>query len=1129
MPSLPPPVWAELFYDGQMNDITDDLLTQDAVTATRGRSSERDSAGPSQGSLSLLNTNAKYSRRNPNSDLFGKVGLNTPIRYGYDTVGSVWAVATGAQTSYLSTPSSASYNITGDLDVRAEIAAESWTTGVVAIANRYDTTTNNRGWTLQTTASGAPELYWSTDGTTPTIATATAFLPAHAGQRIALRATLDVANDDGVYEVRFYTGLDAGSDDGDDWKLLGDPVIGSTSTSVNDPARQIEFGARSTAAIPGVNGRLFRFQLRGGIGGTVLLDVDTSLAEEGDTTFQDANGVTWTANSVTFTRQHVRFHGEVPDWTPLRDKSGNFKTVSIAPAGISRRLSAGTKVLRSPMFREMSNPARQNVIAYWPMEDGSDALSVASGLVSGRPGTFSGDVSLAADSTSWLSSDPLPTFRTGKMTLPVGSYTDTGEMSLRFLLAVPSGGVTANGVMARLTTTGTVRTWELGIRTDGSLRVIAYDSDGASLADNIIGFTVNGTTSAITFEVSVSGSTVTRRLLVTPFTPGLTVQDVIQPVASVGTVTGTSVGRVTTLQLGDGSADLGGIVMGHPAIVDDLDGYANTSAATLGWNGEPARHRLLRLADEENVPLSVAMADATLPRMGVQQSSTFIDLIRQAETVDQGILFERRDGTELAYRAAGTLINQQPVLTLDFEDGIFDDIRPKDDDRAAFNAMTAKRITGSEFTYELTEGANSTQDPPDGIGYYGTSVDLSLADDDDLPDQAAWRVHVATVDQMRYPVITLNLANERTFALLDDILRADIGDKIRLTNLPPDYSVDDVDLLVWGTSDAPSPDGWPVSFVCVPAEPWTVGIIDSLLYGRADTDGSELTAAADTTQTGVGVLTTGENRWVWSAAFPSEFPFDVQAGGETMTVTAIASAFSDAFGRTASNGWGTSDSGAPYGTGGGTAADFSVSSGRGVHVLSATNSSRRTYIDDSIADFDFYGSITVSATATGGSLYGALAGRYTDVSNVYLARLEFTTGGTLVLSIRKRVGGTETQLGTFTPGISYSAGTFYRVRFRGDGNRLRAKVWTASTDEPGAWQIIAFDSDLTTSVFLGVYSISASGNTNGTSVQIRYDDLELVNPQLFTVTRSVNGVVASHDAATDVRLARPVYLAMKES
>ncbi|CAM5534858.1 hypothetical protein AQI96_12875 [Streptomyces canus] len=1282
MPSLPPPVWAELFYDGAFNSITGDLHVRAPVSVTRGRSGERDSAGPSQGAMTLLNTGAKFSRRNPNSELYGQIGLNTPIRYGYDGVGSVWAVATGAATSYLSTPSSASYNITGDLDVRVEVASESWTSENSNIANRYDATTNERGWSLRVSASGVPQLFWSTDGTTSPSVSATAYLPAHAGQRIALRATLDVANAAGVYEVRFYTGLDAGSGDEDTWHLLGDPVIGSTSTSVNNPSLPVRFGALPTSANPGLEGRLYRLQLRDGIGGTVLLDVDTSLAAVGAGSFQDAGGHTWTANQVTFTRRHVRFHGEVPDWTPLRDKSGNFKTVSISPAGISRRLSSGEKLLRSPLFREMSNRARQNIVAYWPLEDSSDALSLASGLVGGRTGKFSGDVSLAADSTSWLSSDPLPTIRAGKVTLPVLAYTDTGQMSMRFLLAVPSTGVTTNGVMARLTTTGTVRVWELGIRTDGTLRVTAYDSDGAVLDDDIIAFTVNGSTVAVTFEVSVSGSTITRRLVTTPYTPGLTINTLIQPTASTGTLTGTSVGRITSLQLGDGTADLGGITVGHPAIANDLNGYANTGSATIGWNGESARARLLRLAAEEEVPLSVAMDDGARPQMGVQQSSTFLDLIRQVETVDQGVLFERRDGIELAYRGASTLLNQEPVLTLDFEDGLFDDIRPKDDDRAAFNAMTAKRIGGSEFTYELTEGANSIQDPPDGIGYYGTSVDLSLASDDDLPDQAAWRVHVATVDEMRYPTITLNLANSRVYALFDDIMRVDVGDKIRLTNLPADYSVDDVDLLVWGPSEAPGPDNWPVTFTCVPAEPWSAGIIASLFYGRADTAGCELISDYSDSATSMLVFTTAQVPWInaapvrntnsgfdsgitgWSAfggaslawdatrgrpgsltlgclqlttsgastpraegartavepnrpyilsgwlradstlgttasvsvnwytalsggsfittssvtltltagvwtyfqgtvtspatalgggvltslggtpstglvwraddlelrdyvanTFANDFPMELRAGGEVMRATACASAFYDSLSRTvAPGGWGTSDSGAAYSTGGGTGTDFSVGSGYGIHTMTSVSAARRTYVGYNYPELDYYGSIAVSAIATGGSIFGALTGRYQDVSNVYLAMAEFTTASTLILSLRKRVAGAETTLASFTPGITYSAGTFYRIRLQIIGTTLKAKIWAASSLEPGPWQIVATDSSLNTPVFLGVYSILAGANTN-VSPQVRYDNLELANPQTFTMTRSVNGVVKAQSAGEDIRLATPVYVA----
>lgn len=1129
MPSLPPPVWAELYYDGAFNDITGDLLTQQAATVTRGRGSERDSAGPSQGSLALLNTGAKYSRRNPNSPLFEKVGINTPIRYGYDNVGSVWAVATGATTSYLSTPSSAAYNINGDLDVRAEIAPEDWQEPSMNIASRYDATTNNRGWLLHNTASGLPELIWSTDGTATTFAVATAYMPAHAGQRMALRATLDVSNSAGVWEVRFYTALSANAPEAE-WRLLGDPVFGTGATSVFDPALPVQFGARSTSVQAGVAGRLYRLQLRGAIGGTVLLDVSTSLATVGAGSFQDAQGVTWTANQVTFTRRHTRFRAEVPDWTPQRDKSGNFKTVSIAPAGISRRLSAGSKLLRSPMYREMTNPARQNIVAYWPLEDSSDALSLASGLVSGRPGSFSGDVSLAGDSTAWLSSDALPTFKTGTMTLPVVAYADTGQMSLRFLLAAPSGGVSANGNMARLTMSGTARRWDLGLRTDGSLRVTSYDSDGSQLQDNTIAFAVNGLTVAVTFEVSVSGSTITWRILVAPYTPGLTIYDTINQTSASGTFSGTSVGRVSSLRLGDGTADLNGTVIGHPAIANNLAAYTSTSLATVGWNGESARNRLVRLAAEEQVALSVAMGSDDQPRMGVQQSSTFLDLLGEVEKTDQGILFERRDGTELVYRAASTLMNQEPVLTLNFATGLFDDIKPKDDDRAAFNVMTAKRISGSEFTYELDEGANSIQDPPNGIGRYATSVDLSLASDDDLPDQAAWRVHVATVDQMRYPTITLNLANDRVFALVNDILRVDVGDKIRLTNLPADYAVDDVDLLVWGMTDAPSPDGWPISFVCVPAEPYNVGVLDSATRGRADTAGSELAAALTSSATTATVLTTGEMRWVWTAQFPGEFPFNVRAGGEVWTVSAINPSIADTFTRTIATGWGNADTGQTWSSTGGVASDHYTQGSEGVHKMTATSSSVRDLITASGTDHDVRMSVSTSATATGADQYVAAVARAVDENNLYMAQLQFSTAAVVTLTLRKRVAGVETILGTWSGGVgaAHTAfGKFY-IRLQVRGSLLRCRAWAAATAETGLWQIIATDTSLTTGTAVGARSVRAAGNTNA-NLLANWDDFELLNPQRFTIARSVNGVTKAHTLGTAVRLARPVYLALKES
>ncbi|MFE6486991.1 hypothetical protein ACFVGN_29205 [Streptomyces sp. NPDC057757] len=122
--------------------------------------------------------------------------------------------------------------------------------------------------------------------------------------------------------------------------------------------------------------------------------------------------------------------------------------------------------------------------------------------------------------------------------------------------------------------------------------------------------------------------------------------------------------------------------------------------------------------------------------------------------------------------------------------------------------------------------------------------------------------------------------------MIDAILRADCGDKIRLTSLPDDHGPDDVDVLINGYTEEAGPTAWKITFNCVPAEPWTGLVIGSTTYARIDTAGCELAEALDNTKTGLDVLTTTLYRWVDSATYPTDFPFDVKTGGEVMRVTA---------------------------------------------------------------------------------------------------------------------------------------------------------------------------------------------------------------------------------------------------
>ncbi len=241
-----------------------------------------------------------------------------------------------------------------------------------------------------------------------------------------------------------------------------------------------------------------------------------------------------------------------------------------------------------------------------------------------------------------------------------------------------------------------------------------------------------------------------------------------------------------------------------------------------------------------------------------------------------------------------------------------------------------------------------------------------------------------------------------------------------------------------------------------------------------------------------------------------------------------ASFLRDAFGRTTASSWGTSDSGTAWSTvGGGTAADYSTNGTYAVQVLATLDTSRRTAVTADHADFDIYCDVTASAAATGDSLYGAVTARMLDANNMMMARLEFTTGGNAILTVRKMVAGTQTQIGaSYTLPSGYAPGTFVRVRFQGQGSQFQAKMWLASAAEPARWHITGTDTAITAANQIGTRSIRSTGNTNAASVEIRYDNFDVVNPQRLTVMRSQNGVVKSHAAGAGISLAQPAIRAL---
>jgi hypothetical protein len=191
----------------------------------------------------------------------------------------------------------------------------------------------------------------------------------------------------------------------------------------------------------------------------------------------------------------------------------------------------------------------------------------------------------------------------------------------------------------------------------------------------------------------------------------------------------------------------------------------------------------------------------------------------------------------------------------------------------------------------------------------------------------------------------------------------------------------------------------------------------------------------------------------------------------------------DAFGRTVSNGWGTTDTGQAWTADGGAASDFAVGSGVGTLTLTSVSVSRRPNLASmQVTDSDQTVTITVPAVATGGSMSAGLLARYTDTSNHLRAELVFDTAGNFIVRVvqASTSGGVQVIANSATIS-SYTAASSWKIRARVVGQWYRAKAWAAASSEPDDWDVYGLITDATMLATVGAIGIRATreaGNTN---------------------------------------------------
>ncbi|MER5559711.1 hypothetical protein ABT071_14005 [Streptomyces sp. NPDC002506] len=869
----------ELYLSGAWTDISGDVYSRDSIRITRGRTDEARQVDAGRCTLTLDNRTNKYNPRNPLGPYYGQIVRNTPIRVSVNTGASYLSVP-GTLGQGAVTPDAAALDITGDLDVRIDATLTNWTTmGVgpaVDLCGKYNTGGNQRSWFLQQ-RNGFPYLEWSPDGATTVQAAGSVSPPTPVGGRNAWRATLDVNNGSGGWTVTFYTAPTIAGP----WTQLEQIVTTSGTTSIFNSTTALTLGDGSDLTFAKAAGAIHAFQLRNGIGGTLVANPDFTVQTPGATSFVDSTGKTWTIRTATtISNRKVRFAGEVPAWPVKADTSGRDVYVQIEAAGILRRLGQGASPIQSAMRREFGNPARTNIVAYWPCEDGTGAQSFASAHA-GEPPLVVYGTTTPASYTGWAASDALPVFNAAPSQLrgSVPTYTGTDYAFLRAFVYFPSA-VSATTRLLSFSTTGTARTWTVLAEPGGALTLKAYDTDNSTeiLNTGPISFNITGLPVQIGVELTRNGSGIDWRILT------FIITNYTNPQIS-GTLPSRTIGVVTQVRMGeDGGLDQ--VAFGHIAVANSNTAYQNTLGAMIGWTNENAPTRITRLCAEEAVPVSVFGTSSEL--LGAQHSNTLVALLQEAAATDHGVLYEARDSTALAYRNLLSLYNQTPTATLNYaaKGQVQPPLEPVDDDQSVRNDVTVTRIGGSWGRATQNTGTMSVNSPPAGVGRYADSPSLSLAADGQAVQHASWLVHLGTVDEARYPLV--NVALHAAPSLIDTVTSLDTGARMQITNLSSRYPPGTVDLLVQGYTETLSQYLWSISFNCVPASPYTVGVVEDALLSRADTDGSQLASGMTSTATSMSVAVTAGPLWITTASNPADFPFDVLVGGERMTVTAIS-------------------------------------------------------------------------------------------------------------------------------------------------------------------------------------------------------------------------------------------------
>lgn len=1176
-PQDPLPIRAEMQIGGTWTTVTTDIRNDGDIRITGGFTDEQASLTPSTIDFKLENTNGLYSDDNPASVNYGLLPTGTPFRVSIVESATFLRLPNGIKKdpltatvadvplAYVQTADKAVLDVTGDLDLRIEVEPDQWTLGSVGhhLAGKWTFSTPQRSWAWVIQPSGTMRLYWSTDGNTPvgpnTYADSTVIIPS-AGGRLALRVTIDVDNGAAGRTITFYT---SDSITGT-WTQLGASVVqaGTTSifsstswltvgTIVDQSALQIFSGF--TAALGYVmplNGRVHRFQMRSGIGGTLVADMNASAQTEGATSWSDGLGTpnTWTlggAGGAEITKADYRAYGEIAEMPNTWDPTGADVYIQTNASGIIRRLTQGAQALNSSIFRNLRQYIGAGAVGYWPLEGGSQSTT-AGNVVPGQPAANVINVLFSSDTTFPASAGVMSVVdSTSYIAGAVTGAAPTDQATLIFYYKIDST-TPSDTPVVHMYTSGVVKQLTLSIGV-ADYRLTAYDASGTSI----------GTTASTFGTGAAPGQWLAVQMRVNKNGAGVDCNLAWYPIGTASSFYGTGAVNIASGVVGShlGFATSRGIsalslnaTFAHFMALN-LVGFefANSTFAktSIAFRGEYAAERWLRILREEGIQGRCIGWPADTITMGPQPIDTLTAILTDCANTAGSLQYEARDSASLIFRTYRSLVGQTAVgLTYNRPTShLAGQFQPTLDDQGLTNDVTANSPGGAFARATKDTGPRSTLSPPNGSGRYDSVIFVNPYTDDQLAGLAQYAVFRGTWPERRVPNLEVWLERS-VFAASSTLTRSmrsiEPGDRVTVAGVPVWVGGGSQDTQVRGYTEVLMNRGHRLSFATVPYGPYRqlTALDGNPSIKRASTDwgNARVALAATSSATNLVVQTTEGQVFGTTASKPGNFPagggpaFTLGVAGEQVNATAIAAWLADNFTRSVSNGWGSTSTGAfAWTTTGGSASDFSANGTQGVHNLSTTAVDRvSTLALTARVPEVLLTHLRMPTALTGGGGQCIMTIRVGTSTDRIDLNISAVTGGSMTCWLSQLVGGVETTFDSVFPAVpGATSTTAVSVRLhipQAAGSLAWGRVWVEGAVEPAG--------DMTTKITLTkanaagdlqLRSTRNASSTNAAPFFIEWDALSLPRNQLVTVTRSVNGVSKAQAIDNVVTLADEFY------